>query len=61
MQFHSDIDIAELLAYNYLQSMHNISSEHSWLRLCLDLGDNAVIFFNKGIEDGIYNSDDIFH
>ena len=61
MQFHGDIDIAEFPAYNYLRSVHNISSERSWLRLRLDLGDNAVMFFNKGIEDGIYNSDDVFH
>ncbi|KAF7971586.1 hypothetical protein HWV62_20752 [Athelia sp. TMB] len=27
----------------------------SWLRLRLDWGDNVVLFFNKGIDDGIYN------
>ena len=59
--FHGDIDIAELPAYNYLQSVHNIAVERSWLRLRLDFGDNAIIFFNKGIKDGIYNSDDVKH
>jgi hypothetical protein len=61
IHFHGDIDIADLPAYNYLRSIHNISSERSWLRLRLDLGDNAVLFFNKGIEDGVYNSDDVNH
>jgi hypothetical protein len=51
----------ELPAHNDLRSVHNISSEHSWLRLRLDFGDNAVLFFNKGIEDGVYNSDDANH
>jgi hypothetical protein len=60
-QFHGDIDIAEFPAYNYLRSVHNISAERSWLRLRLDFGDNAVAFFNKGIDDGVYNSDDISH
>ena len=61
LRFHGDIDLAELPAYNYLRSVHNITVERSWLRLRLDFGDNAVIFFNRGIEDGIYNSDDVKH
>ena len=61
LRFHGDIDIAELPAYNYLRSVHNIAVERSWLRLRLDFGDNAIIFFNKGIKDGIYNSDDVKH
>jgi hypothetical protein len=59
--FHSDIDLSEFPAYNYLGSVHNITVEQSWLRLRLDFGDDAVIFFNKGIEDGVYNSDDAKH
>jgi len=59
--FHGDIDINEFPAYNYLRSVHNISSERSWLRLRLDFGDNAVLFFHKGIEDGVYNSNDVNH
>jgi hypothetical protein len=61
LRFHGDIDLSELPAYNYLRSVHNIAVERSWLRLRLDIGDNAIIFFNKGIEDGIYNSDDVEH
>jgi hypothetical protein len=53
--------LTELPAYNYLRSIHNISSERSWLRLRLDFGDNAVLFFNKGIEGGVYNPDDANH
>ena len=59
--FYPDIDISELPAYVYLRSVHNISIERSWLRLRLDFGDNAVLFFNKGIEDGVYNSQDVEH
>ena len=61
LRFHGDIDISEFPAYNYLRSVHNIAVERSWLRLRLNFGDNAIIFFNKGIEDGIYNSDDVKH
>ncbi|OBZ79570.1 hypothetical protein A0H81_00262 [Grifola frondosa] len=56
--FHGDIDPTEPPAHVYLRSVHNISIGCSWLRLRLDFGDNAVIFFNKGIEDGLYDPDD---
>jgi len=45
----------ELPAHVYLRSIHNISIEHSWLRLRLDFGDNAIAFFDCGQADGIYN------
>ncbi|KAF7986909.1 hypothetical protein HWV62_12687 [Athelia sp. TMB] len=53
--FHPDFDLDTLPAHVYLRSVHNISIERSWLRLRLDWGDNVVLFFNKGIEDGLYN------
>lgn len=53
--FYPEYSIDELAAHIYLRSVHNISIERSWLRLRLDWGDNVVIFFNKGIEDGVYN------
>ncbi|KAF8639055.1 hypothetical protein AX17_001751 [Amanita inopinata Kibby_2008] len=56
---HPDIDIQEFPAHVYLRSVHNISIERSWLRLRLDWGDNAVIVFEKGKEDGIYNPDNL--
>lgn len=59
--FHPDFDLAELPAHVYLRSVHNISIERSWLRLRLDLGDNAVLVFEKGKDDGIYNPDDPQH
>lgn len=59
--FHPDFDLAELPMHVYLRSMHNISIECSWLCLCLDLGDNAVLVFKKGKDDGIYNPDDPQH
>lgn len=58
MIFHPDFDLTELPAHMYVRSIHNISIERSWLRLRLDWGDNMVIFFKKGIEDGMYNPDD---
>lgn len=56
--FHSEYDNTELPAHVYLRSIHNIAIERSWLRLRLDWGDNVVLFFNKGIEDGLYNPND---
>jgi hypothetical protein len=58
---HPDIDLQELAAHIYLRSVHNISIECSWLRLRLDWGDNAVIVFEKGITEGIYNPDNAQH
>jgi hypothetical protein len=56
--FHPDFHNDELPAHVYLRSVHNISVERSWLRLRLDWGDNVVIFFKQGIEDGYYNDQD---
>jgi hypothetical protein len=54
---HPEIDILELPARVYLRSVHNISIERAWLRLRLDWGDNAVIVFEQGKDEGIYNPD----
>ncbi|TDL13749.1 hypothetical protein BD410DRAFT_817268 [Rickenella mellea] len=54
--FHPEYDLEELPAHVYLRSVHNISIERQWLRLRLDWGDNVVMFFNKGVEDGVYNA-----
>jgi len=59
--FHPDFDLAELPAHVYLCSVHNISIECSWLHLRLNLGDNAVLVFEKGKNEGIYNPDDPQH
>ena len=59
--FHPEFALDELPAHIYLRSIHNITMEQSWLRLRLDLGDNAVEFFYKGIEDGKYNPDNAQH
>ncbi|KAF8445060.1 hypothetical protein L210DRAFT_3611184 [Boletus edulis BED1] len=56
--FHPEYDNVELPAHVYLRSVHNIAIERSWLRLRLDWGDNVILFFNKGIEDGLYNPND---
>ncbi len=59
--FGGDLNPDELPAHVYMKSIYNVAIERSWLRLRLDFGDNAVIFFNKGIEDGTYNPDDQDH
>jgi hypothetical protein len=59
--FHPNLDLTELPAHIYLRSVHNISIERSWLRLRLEWGDNAVIAFEKGKDEGIYNPDDPEH
>ena len=59
--FHPDMDLTVLPAHIYLRSVHNISIERSWLRLRLDLGDNAVLAFEKGKDEGVYNPDDPEH
>ncbi|KAJ6622518.1 hypothetical protein B0H10DRAFT_2162751 [Mycena sp. CBHHK59/15] len=57
-RFHPDIDSIEVPPHVYLRSVHNISVERQWLRLRLDFGDNCVLAYNQGIENGQYNSND---
>ncbi|KAF8164040.1 hypothetical protein K438DRAFT_1775735 [Mycena galopus ATCC 62051] len=59
--FQPELAAAGVQAHTYLHSVHNISVERSWLRLQLDFGDNAVLNFNKGKEDGVYDSNDDDH
>lgn len=44
-----------------MRSVHNISIERSWLRLRLEFGDNAVVAFAVGEEDGIYQPHVVEH
>lgn len=48
----------ELPAHVFLRSVHNITIERSWLRLRMGLGDNAIQWFEKGINEGFYNPHD---
>ncbi|KAF9451473.1 hypothetical protein P691DRAFT_796776 [Macrolepiota fuliginosa MF-IS2] len=51
--FHPEYDSTELPAHTYIRSIHNISIERSWLRLCLQFGDAAIIAFHNGhVENG---------
>ncbi|KAG6875699.1 hypothetical protein C0993_007920 [Termitomyces sp. T159_Od127] len=59
--FHSDIQLNELPAHIYLQSVHNIIVEHSWGHLQLDWGKNAVDVFEKGMIEGWYNNNNRNH
>jgi hypothetical protein len=54
--FHPDFE--GLPAHRYLRSVHNIAIERSWLHLKLDFGNNAVTEFERGIADGLYDSED---
>ncbi|KAJ7139308.1 hypothetical protein C8R44DRAFT_605998 [Mycena epipterygia] len=56
--FHPDLAEAGVQAHTYLRSVHNISVERTWLRLRLDFGDTAVLNFNQGIAEGLYDSND---
>jgi len=48
----------ELPAHVFLRSVHNVSIERSWLRLRMGLGDNAIKWFEYGINEGMYNQYD---
>ncbi|KAF8224364.1 hypothetical protein L208DRAFT_1381107 [Tricholoma matsutake] len=54
--FYPEYDLEELPAHIYHQSVHNISIEQQWLRLRMDWGNTVILDFNKGIMDGLYNS-----
>ncbi len=43
--------------HRYLKSIHNIVIEKGWWRLHTHWGDNIVAFFEKGVQDGIYDID----
>ena len=60
--FHPDFDRADIMpAHVYLQSIHNIAIERSWLRLRLGFGDTAVAAFEQGVHNGIYNDQNPEH
>lgn len=54
--FHSPL--ANIAAHNYLQSVHNVVVERTWLRLRFDFGDSAVIKFLDGVSKGAYDPKD---
>ncbi|KAF8231279.1 hypothetical protein L208DRAFT_1423588 [Tricholoma matsutake] len=43
------------LVEKYGDYMHNISIERQWLKLCLNWGDTAILDYQKGIDEGLYN------
>ncbi|KZV63446.1 hypothetical protein PENSPDRAFT_640844 [Peniophora sp. CONT] len=54
--FHPEVDMEENPPVVYLKSVHNVPIERTWVRLRFDFGDNAIIFFNRGVKAGIYNA-----
>ena len=59
--FHPELNAAGLAAHKYLRSIHNIAVERSWKFMRYDFGDNAVLVFQQGIADGIYDEMDPDH
>lgn len=59
--FGPDFDSEESPAHRFLRSVHDIVIERGWFRLRIRWGDNMVIFFNRGIETGVYHQDNIQH
>lgn len=55
----SNLPIDILPVHKFLQSIHNITIERGWLRLCLDWGENVKIYWDVGA--GIYNPSDPQH
>ncbi|KAJ3551349.1 hypothetical protein NP233_g13097 [Leucocoprinus birnbaumii] len=53
-RFHPEIPIEEVPAYKYLPSIWNVLIEQSWGRFRADVGENAIEFYQKGIEDNVY-------
>lgn len=51
----------ELPAHVFLRSVHNVTIERSWLRLRMGFGDNAILWFEHGINEGIYNQHNEAH
>ncbi|KAG6808530.1 hypothetical protein H0H92_003824 [Tricholoma furcatifolium] len=60
-RYYPNLERDELPPHVYLRSVHNIVIERSWLRLRLELGDNAVAAFEKGVNDGIYQQENESH
>ena len=48
----------KLPAHVFLRSVHNVAIERSWLRLRMGLGDNAIHWFEYGINEGMFNQYD---
>ena len=42
----------------FLRSVHNVVIERSWLRLRMGLGENALHWFEHGVNEGMYDQND---
>ncbi|KAF8230908.1 hypothetical protein L208DRAFT_1423694 [Tricholoma matsutake] len=58
LQFSTDCGSETTQLYGLINALcvHNISIEWQWLRLRMDWGNMVILDFNKGITDGLYNS-----
>ncbi|KAF8801851.1 hypothetical protein BYT27DRAFT_7215749 [Phlegmacium glaucopus] len=63
LQFSTDCgsETTQLFGLANALYVHNISIECSWLCLQLEWGDNAVLAFKKGRDEGVYNPNDPAH
>ncbi|KAG6884665.1 hypothetical protein C0992_005937, partial [Termitomyces sp. T32_za158] len=54
-KYHPELDNDVIPAHRYLPSTRNVAAERNWRQLRVKFGDTAVLAFQKGEADGIYN------
>ncbi|KAF8308853.1 uncharacterized protein EI90DRAFT_2959957 [Cantharellus anzutake] len=59
--FYPELNSDELPVHHFTSSTCNIVIERGWLRLCEDFGDNMVLVFRQGEQEGIYNPENLVH
>ncbi|KAF8324691.1 uncharacterized protein EI90DRAFT_3281949 [Cantharellus anzutake] len=53
--FYPDSNSCDSPAHRFLQSIHNITIERGWHRLKVQWGDDVLVFYQHGIDEGICN------
>ncbi|KAF8478327.1 hypothetical protein JB92DRAFT_2768728 [Gautieria morchelliformis] len=56
--FSPELPVTELLAHQFLKSIHNTTIERGWLRVRLAWVDNVKVFWQRGSEIYQYNGND---
>ncbi|KAF8329718.1 uncharacterized protein EI90DRAFT_3061677 [Cantharellus anzutake] len=59
--FYPELDGNEIPVHRFTSSTRNIVIERGWLRLREEFGDNMVLVFRQGEEEGIYNPENLEH
>ena len=58
-EFSPNFPIDEVLAHQFLRSIHNTTIEWGWFNLCIQWGDNVVVAWEE--REGIYNPSNSDH